>query len=171
MKTVIGIDPGKSGFICVYNEKSQLFIEIPSIGSEIDVTKLSDIIYNISDTRVISMACLEDVHAIFGASATSTFQFGRVVGLLEGILAANDIPYIKVSPKTWQKEMWQGVPLQKKTSSTGKTQVNDTKKNSLIAFSRLFPTIDARRNERCEKPDDNKVDSALIALYCYRHYA
>jgi hypothetical protein len=115
-------------------------------------------------------AAYEDIHSIFGASAKSTFAFGYVAGLIEMALVASSIPYTKVAPKTWQKQMWQGVPIQTNPSSTGKTQVNDTKSFSLVAAKRLFPNMDFRRNDRCKVADDNKVDSVLIAEYCRRNF-
>lgn len=177
MKTYIGIDIGKNGFIALYTpgyidpKEEWDFYEIPKIGKEIDVKALSDIFTKIVCDYNIKHIGLEDVHAIFGASAGSTFEFGRSMGLLEAFTVNTQSPYTKVAPKSWQKEMWQGIPLQKKPSSSGKTNVNDTKLNSLMAFKRLLPHVDPRRTERCETPDDNKVDAALIALYIYKHYA
>ena len=177
MKTYIGIDIGKNGYIALYtpgydNPKDQWdFFEIPKIGKEIDVKALSDLFIKIVEDYYVAHIGLENVHAIFGSSAGSTFEFGRVMGLIEAFTVNTESPYTKVAPKTWQKEMWQGIPLQKKPSSSGKTNVNDTKLNSLMAFKRLLPHIDPRRTERCKTPDDNKVDAALIALYIYRHHA
>ena len=44
----------------------------------------------------------------------------------------------------------------------------DPKPTSINAARRLFPNIDLRKNERCKKIDDNKVDSLLMAEYARR---
>lgn len=171
----IGIDPGKTGFISIFDRSENQWIhhEIPKLGKEIDVRALDAIFCNLG--RFVSIgvrvhAIIENVHAIYGVSANSTFDFGYTTGLLEMALVTNNIPFTKVAPKAWQKQMWEGVPLQKKSSSTGKTQVNDTKNISLIAAKRLFPNMDFRRTAKCSTPDHNKVDSILMAEYCRRNF-
>jgi hypothetical protein len=52
---------------------------------------------------MIFLVVIEDVHSIFGSSSKSNFQFGRSLGILEGVVNALDIPYVKVQPKEWQK--------------------------------------------------------------------
>jgi len=172
MKCFLGIDPGKTGFIteltvCDNGKTEFEFHPIPLIGTEVDVIQLADIFYSLtfSDHCVI-----EDVHAIFGSSAKSTFEFGRILGMLEAFLASNKIPVTKVQPKIWQKEMWQGIPLQTMPSKTGKTSKTDTKKMSLLAVKRLYPSIDLRRTSRAKVNDHNKIDSILMAEYCRRKF-
>lgn len=169
----VGIDPGKTGYIVIIEQTGQIiFHPIPQIGTEIDVRRLNDIFKEISSYFEVSCV-IENVHAIYGSAASSTFDFGYTTGLLEALLVAHNIPFVKVQPKTWQKEMWEGVPLQKKKSTSGKTQVNDTKAISEIAAKRLFPNEDLRPNDctaRCKKADHNKVDSLLIASYCQRKF-
>ena len=127
-KTYIGIDPGKESYIVEITPEGEIvFNQIPMIGEEIDVRGLNEIFLNISLHSADIQAVIENVHAIFGASAKSTFSFGKTVGVLESLLVAHDIPFTKVQPKTWQKEMWEGVPNMKHPSSTGLTAVNDTK--------------------------------------------
>lgn len=170
-KAYIGIDPGKNGFLTVINQKGYFeFYPIPLVGKELDILKINDIISSIISEESDFHCVIEDVHALYGASAGSTFIFGYVCGVLEGILVANNIPYTKVAPKKWQKQMWEGIPLQQKSSSTGKTMVTDTKLMSLMAAKRLFPKVDLRETERCKKPHDGKVDSLLIAEYCRRNF-
>jgi len=171
-KLFIGIDPGKSGVITIYDSdtRDHAFAPMPKIGEAIDVKGLAELFEVIKSSGDIEHAVIEDVHAIFGSSAKSTFTFGYVTGLLEMALVANNIPFTKVQPKTWQKQMWQGVSIQKKPSSTGATMVNDTKLMSITAAKRLFPNIDLRRTKACKIPDDNKVDSLLICEYCYKNF-
>ena len=114
---------------------------------------------------------MEEVHALFGSSAKSTFSFGEINGVLKALLIANEIPYTLVQPKIWQNEIWanKDMVVSYKTATRAgkeiKQKVVDTKATSINAARRLFPSIDMRRNERCKRIDDNKVDSLLLAEY------
>ena len=154
------IDVGKDGGISFLKEDgSRLFSsKIPSIGDEIDINKICQLLRNWR--KYIRILIIEDVHSIYGASAKSNFQFGRSLGIVEAAVISFKIPFLKVTPKTWQKVSFQGVPEQKKIDNT-----NDTKLTALIAATRLFPSFDFRATERSKKPHDGMVDSALIAWY------
>lgn len=164
MKIRVAFDVGKDGaFAGFRDEKLIEKTVIPTIGNQIDLSAIRQLLeqYNPSDIHVV----VEDVHALFGASAKSTFNFGWSLGILEGILAGMGIPYTKVAPKQWQREMWQGIPIVYKS---GKTV--DTKATSLLAAKRLFPDVDFRKSARAEKPHDGIVDAILMAEYCRRKY-
>ena len=161
-KTNIGIDPGKSSFICRITDDIVCFDRIPMIGEEIDLRALNACFLAIPKP---SYAVIEDVHSVFGSSAKSNFEFGRVVGMLESFLVSSNIPYTKVQPKKWQSQMWIGVPIQ--TKADGK---NDTKATSLLSAQRIFPNVDLRKSERARIADHNKVDALLIAEYCRRNF-
>ena len=167
-KTYIGIDPGMIGFVtAIFPNGEKEFYSI----DENDDLALHRILKSIKERSWQVSAVLEDVHALFNASAKSTFNFGEIKGILKGLLIANEIPYTLVQPKTWQQEIWinQDMIVSYKTVSRGdkeiKQKVVDTKSTSINAARRLFPNIDLRKNERCKKIDDNKVDSLLIAEY------
>lgn len=160
----IGIDPGKDGFITAIIGKEFIFAPIPLIGKFLDIHELSRVLGEFKALGDVHCV-FEDVHAKYGSSAKATFSFGFVCGATEACIIASGIPFTKVQPKEWQKIMWQGIPIQKKASSTGKTMVNDTKLMSLMACKRLFPDVDLRANNRCKIPHDGKVDSILLAEY------
>ena len=170
-KTFIGIDPGVKGFVAAMFPNGKF--EFYSI-DENDDLDLHRIFKSIKDRSWQVTAVLEDVHAIFGSSAKSTFNFGEIKGILKGLLVANEIPYTLVQPKDWQKEVWGNhdmIVSYKSVIRAGKEikqKVVDTKSTSINAARRLFPNIDLRRNERCKTIDDNKVDSLLMAEYARR---
>ena len=56
----------------------------------------------------------------------------------------------------------------KKASSTGKTQVNDSKAIAEFIALTEWPEIDFRKSTRARKNDDNKIDAFLIAQYLKR---
>lgn len=176
-KTYIGIDPGEVGFItAIFPNGEKEFYSI----DEHDDLDIGRIIKDIKKRSWEVVACMEDVHAIFGASAGSTFNFGFIKGVLKGILIAHEIPYHLVAPKDWQKEIWihqdEIVTTKQRTYTdkvTGEKTVKsykaiDPKPTSFNAARRIFPSVDLRKNERCRKLDDNKCDSLLIAEYARR---
>lgn len=173
-KIRIGIDPGTESYLCVWEEKSNQFYfhQFPTIGKEIDLDGINKLFrqYVAPTVSFDVHVVIENVHAIHGSSASSTWNFSKIASALETLLYAYNVPFTKVQPKVWQKEMWQGVTLQTKKSSTGKTQINDTKAMSEVAAKRLFPNIDLRRSSRCKTSDHNKVDALLIAEYCRRKF-
>ena len=168
---VCGVDPGKTGAVALLSLKdnSLRFIRIPLTGTEIDVPAL------IHDLRQVAphieRCVMEEVHAIFGSSAKSTFQFGRVNGLIEGALHAAGIPFTKVQPKMWQKVAWKGVevtktPTKRVSKKTGEIIGKvDTKATSLRAARALFPGETFLATPRSTVPHDGRYDSALIAWY------
>lgn len=165
----IGIDPGKNGGIYFHTiGYSYQFNQMPLIGKEFDIHKLNSIFESCED--IDCYAVIEDVHSIFGSSAGANWDFAFGCGLLEGILVSHGIPYTKVQPKKWQAEMFEGIPLQQKPSSTGKTVQKDTKRMAEMAAKRLFPSIDLRMTEKCKKSHDGKVDALLICEYCRRNF-
>jgi hypothetical protein len=169
-KISVGIDPGKQGFIAIMAGNEIEFFPMPLIGKEVDINELDKILQGISELSTNIHCVIEDVHAKYGSSASATFSFGYVCGITEGLIMSNKIPYTKVQPKAWQKEMWQGIPIQKKPSSTGKTMINDTKLMSEMAAKRLFPDVDFRKSSRAKNPHDGKIDSLLLCEYCRRNF-
>lgn len=169
-RVYLGIDPGAKGFLTLYGNVD---IKHYSIADN-DFYKLGDILREIKELHPNIVCVMEEVHAIFGSSAKSTFSFGEINGLLKGLLIANKIPYHLVEPKKWQKEIWENkdmVVTYKSVTIRGKQIMKkeiNTKQTSINAAKRLFPNIDFRKTERCKNIDDNKVDSTLIAEYARR---
>lgn len=167
MKYYIGIDPGVKGCISIVDETGK-FIEsffLLKNAKNVDTVEISNTLLNLSKYEDNCHVIIENIHAIFGSSAKGTFNFGFIAGLIEGVIATIGLPYTKVNPKIWQKEMFRGVNVITKPSTTGKTQVIDTKKMSFLVSHRIFPTVDLRRTSKCKNEDDNFSDSLLMAEY------
>lgn len=168
----VGIDPGLKGFITVIKGEKMSFFEIPvdKKTKAIDLfffrRLLDEISLRYSEDRIV--CGVEQVHAIFGASAASTFNFGYTFGVICALVSTMNWPVVYVQPKNWQKVMWDGIPLVKKSSKSGKTEVVDTKATSIRACKQLYPNVDLRRTVKSKKEDDNKCDSILIATYLKR---
>src|SRR5690606_29666493 len=117
--------------------------------------------------------CIESVHSIFGSSSKSNFSFGYIVGALDTIIISLSMPYTKVQPKEWQKDIWLTSEIERepsKTDKNGKVKQGKvlTKLTSLKAVKRLFPNVDLRATDKSKIPHDGLVDALLIAEYCRR---
>lgn len=167
-KVYVGIDPGEEGFISVQKGGKWNFFSL----KEADTLQVGDFLRELKEENENITAVMEDVHAIFGASAKSTFNFGFNKGLLYGLLCGFKIPLTLVPPKEWQNLMWTNNDkeydikiLKKKNGEQSIRKTVNTKKTSTNCCRRLFPELDLRRNTRCVKFDDNKIDSILICEY------
>lgn len=99
MKSVIAIDPGDVygiALLDITNKSVQTFDR-----TNFEKFRLLCIAGILDDTFI----AIEDVHSIYGASAVSTFGFGRNLGIWTGFfLAFNRSIDTKVSPAEWQNE-------------------------------------------------------------------
>lgn len=174
MKHYVGIDPGKTGGIVVINTNGDFISKhpVPLIGKDIDTTEFASIIENIIiDAKKSGNTvhiCIEKVHALFGSSASNTWSFAYCVGLIDGIVKSNKVPFTKITPKDWQSIIWQQDEIEREPSTTdkkGKVKLGKirTKIVSMKSFKRLFPNVDLRPTERSKKESDGLVDAILIA--------
>jgi len=184
MKISIGIDIGSDGAYAVFVDDKLVYGKIPYISEEPDMKGLCNEICKHLPNEVTgeySIHCvIEDLHSVFGSSAASNFTFGKNNGLIIGMLQVIEIPYTKVAPKKWQKQMWEGIrPVEKSVIKKGVHQKNkkdelkykiDTKETSLIAAKRLFPKETFLATERSKVAHDGIVDAVLIATYCKRNF-
>lgn len=165
----LACDPGKTGGIVAIDKVNQLFwTHTPVVAEQISVPHLKDFLWSVINQFTIEMCVVEDVHAIFGSSAKSNFEFGRSLGILESLVSALEIPWVKIAPKTWQKLCHQGIPKME----------GNIKGMSLLAAQRLLPGNDFTTNKslvlpttRASKQHDGIIDAALMAFYCKQNYS
>lgn len=164
MKRVVSIDPGSTGGIAVFDDEGSDLIElhtIPRVKDNIDYNALSSLLKELIDSR--TTVVLEEVHAVFGSSAKSTFAFGHINGFLLGVVVSIGQPYVLVQPKEWQKVIWTN---QDKVYKPGKAKkTTDTKATSLLAAKRLFPKTSFLATTKSSKPHDGLVDASLIGKW------
>ena len=96
----VGIDPGKSGGICVYDTDDNTvdFVKMPPTVHDI-VIQLVVLKNGFRDVKVV----LEKVHSMPGQGVASTFTFGQGYGQLQGVIAALGLQCIEVIPNKWMK--------------------------------------------------------------------
>ena len=101
--TVIGIDPGKSGAIAVWDEGIDKAIKCPD-----SPEKMANIFNSIMTNSWIDgdgkiVAYIEQVHAFPTDGRSSAFKFGKNYGEWLGVLGALRIKTIYVTPQKWMK--------------------------------------------------------------------
>lgn len=117
---IVGIDPGISGAIAIIdvkNDNIEVF-DVPTIKventnkkakaktkQEYDKIAMGKLLGQYSKRKVAIV--MEKVHAMPGQGVTSMFNFGRGVGIWEGIFAVLGWEPELVTPQTWKKEYGQ----------------------------------------------------------------
>jgi len=153
---VIGIDPGISGAIAIF-EDGQLdtILDMPTLKiasgktmkshiSAIGLVRILETWTLVSDGQ--AHIVIEKVGAMPGQGVTSMFNFGRSAGIIEGVVAALQRPYTYVTPATW-------------TKAVGRAAGKDA---SRMRAMELFPSK-AELFKRAK--DDGRADAALIAYW------
>ena len=155
MKRTIGIDCGLNGAIAVLDDgKLVLVRDMPTL--TVDINKkskrqvspqlLAEIIGNLKPDQAI----VERPAARPGQGVTAMFGFGRSLGVVEGVLAALNVPVTYVAPATWTKAM-------------GKAAGKDASRQRAIE---LFPAM-SEYFKRVK--DDGRAEAVLIAMWGIRN--
>lgn len=110
---ILGIDPGLSGAIALLDEEGEI-IEIYDMpisaktsgkGNQVNAYLLAGYIGIVNaDYSLNISAVIERVHAMPKQGVTSSFGFGRTLGVIEGVLASLSIPIEWVTPQKWKKQ-------------------------------------------------------------------
>jgi hypothetical protein len=145
-KYYIGVDPGKSGAICAINSNGDACVVVKTDKSYEKIwSKL--LWYGIHDCEAV----VESVNSMPGQGVASTFKFGESFGMLLGLMTASGIPFEKVRPAVWCKEL--GLKREKGESNT------DWKNRHKQLAQKIFPDVDITHAT---------ADALLIAEYCRR---
>ncbi len=162
---VIGIDPGKDGFICLLDGEEVLSWPTPTINISKKGNKRGYLVPEMRRFLAVAnpdFVVIEKQQAMPGMmkggkmvkqGVASSFATGQGYGLWEGLVAGLGLKYILVHPRTWQKVCHRDV------------QGDNTKARSILAAGRLFPNVDLRKNDKCRVPHDGKADALLLAWY------
>lgn len=105
------------------------------------------------------MVYIEQVHALFKASAKSTFNFGAAYGGVIGAIATLGLPYVLVQPKEWQRGYFKGLSKDMKAKD----------KSELVCLRR-HPHAEYYLTPRSKRPHDGVIDAILIAEYGVGEY-
>lgn len=163
-KLILGIDPGFSGALAILDlelHQPAAIADMPlskATGkNQIDLKGLADFLGPWADQ--IRFCILENVSAmtyidkhgeIRGQGAAASFEFGRSMGILQGMLAAFKIPVILSHPSSWK-------------SALG---LSSNKKDSLALVNKLFPSY---HFYFLRQKDDGRAEALLLAVFASRY--
>ena len=100
---IIGIDPGSSGAMAIWNKGISKIHKCPKkVEDMADIVKDS-LWINKTDNIREAYAYIEQVHAMPHDGRSSLFKFGTNYGKWLGILGAFKVPTTLVSPQRWMK--------------------------------------------------------------------
>jgi len=162
----IGVDPGKKGgIVAISNQGIVGKWVIPLIGDNVDAEGIWIILNGLKEKHNPTLI-LEDVHSLFGMSASTNFSMGHTLGILDGIIAVSKIKLSRVAPKTWQKEIWENNDMEYKPIKPEQKKASvDTKLTSMKAAHRLYPNADFRATTRSKNDWDGITDAVCLAEY------
>ena len=158
----IGIDPGVAGgLVCMDsggNIRKKHVMPIIKIGTKnkIDPVALTQWLKDCYTEEKIRMVAIEEQRPMHKIGEVATFGMGRGYGIIEGVVAATELPYSLIRPIDWQREMFKGLPK-------GKTK--DLSKQVAV---QLFPKENFKRTDKCTNLHDGLTDATLIAEYTRR---
>lgn len=154
MLYICGIDPGASGALAFFNVGVGALEMFPMptvekrVGSrkrrEVDPLGVSAIFTKMRHPQAV---VIERVSSMPGQGVSSTFAFGRGLGVIEGVLAAHGLPVIWVAPTTWKRHF--DLLKQDKSASRAKAAA-------------LFPAYESLFSRA---KDDGPAEAALMAMW------
>lgn len=173
---IFGADPGASGGIALLDGDTVKAIPTPlNSDNQIDLCALTlwldqQLGYNEVDASGFvadAVIYVENVHSMPGQGVASSFQFGRNLGKLEGVLGALHMRTAYVSPQAWKKKtliadnVYMGLDIEDKA----KRKVIQ-KKAAIAWVQQKFPDINLVP-PRCRVPSDGMAEALCIAYYGY----
>lgn len=167
MKYYLGIDFGVNGALVTLNESAHATHILPTPKRQdgtIDSFEIFSWMHqNFEEFDDDVVAIGEKLGSIYRAAASTTFSFGRNIGIVTGIIESFDMRIHEVTARTWQKYLFEKYEIEtilgsKKTPS-GQPK-NDTKLMALKVAQKLYPEIATKYAKR-----DGVIDALLIARY------
>lgn len=145
-KTILGVDPGLKGGMAVLEYPSGRWVAGARLPFKKDRMIRADEVFDFC--LASCEAVVEKVWGMPGQGASSTFNFGRATGQVEGVIAASGVPISHVAAATWKRH--HGL-------------VGKGKGGSLSAAKSFWPA--AAGVDWSVKANEGIAEAALIALW------
>lgn len=154
MTRILGVDPGASGAIALLDTtfmSVKVFDTPTGKAGPNGRTVIMDSILarHIKSFGEIDVAIIEDVHSMPRDGSSSAFKFGTAFGIIRGIVAANEIRTVYVTPAKWKGML--GL-------------VGKDKDASRVKVLELFPRY---ANLFQRKMDHGRAEALLLAYLAY----
>lgn len=149
---ILAIDPGAKGALAFFrpDQGTLELIDTPTVevkrGQKLKTEISPQMLAAIIRARNPSIAIIELTSARPGQGVSSMYQYGRGVGMLEGILSALDVPVTYITPLGWQKAV---------NARSGKDGNRQRAAELFPAYAHMF----------ARKKDDGRADAALMAWW------
>jgi len=143
----IGIDPGSvSGALGAVDHDGNYLeaFDIEHRDKHILALVFKSRILSLVDPKVGAEICMEQVHSMPNQGVSSTFAFGRAVGVISAVCELTRYPVHLVTPQRWKKHF----------------HLSADKNESLDMARYYWPEAKLRF-----KKDGNKAEALLIACY------
>jgi hypothetical protein len=148
---ILGVDVGINGGYALINGNNELIEcgKLPFRAQKVkknkykkvqDVEGTQKLFTSLKKAFNVSVAVIENVHPMAGQGVSSTGNFLKAAGVIEGLLKGLDFEVIKVSPRTWKKAL----------------EVDSDKKKSKALAETIFRTAFGTHDI---------AEAALLALY------
>lgn len=150
MTMILGIDPGFGGALAFMDDKELIIYDMPTF----DIARNGSLKKRISSHDVCRLlfqykpkhAFVELVGTMPGQGISSAFSFGFGCGVIEGCIAAHEIPLTYVTPQKWKKYLQ--CPKDKDASRQRASQL-------MPQWAENWPL----------KKHDGRAEASLIAYY------
>lgn len=165
-----GIDPGLSGAMAFYrndilgeNLFVHSFVTVKSGSTsnsyhkanhrkEIDIVETASIIRkHIEINGPVKLVYLETPHSLPNDGHVGAFRFGKVCGIIEGVLGALGLKVVPAMPTVWKKKM----------------NLSSSKEQSLRVARETFKNIPHANKHFELRKDHDKAEAALMAFYAH----
>lgn len=148
---IAGIDPGKTGALAlIVDDELADVTDTPAIDKRVNAAAVSDWFSTHKQMHGIDLVVIENVHSRPGQGVSSSFNFGRALGCVEGVVLALGLPVSFVTPATWKRDMG----LTGKDKGASRQLATDTWPTWAGSFQRV--------------KDDGRAEAALLALWGLR---
>jgi len=164
--TIIGIDPGVTGGICFLEpEGTQFACPLPVDGSDIDVTKLAQLLEGYRGCGVKAFVELPSLRGTSRGNLTTGANYGRILATLKlaGISAR------VITPSKWIDAFFPKPKAPRRAKGEPKPESKPRDKKPGIALvKQLYPNLELVM-PGARVPHMGVVESALIAEWGRRH--
>ena len=105
---IIGFDPGNTGAIAVLTDEKEFVAvhDMPVMANgkknQVNAAEVARIINEYASNQKCFVV-IEKVGAMPGQGVTSMFNFGMGFGVIQGVVAARELPFVLVTPQKWKK--------------------------------------------------------------------
>jgi crossover junction endodeoxyribonuclease RuvC len=140
----LSIDPGaiSGAYALFFAGKAVKVGDLPVVNGQLDGAELGRMVAGME----LEAAVVERVGSMPKQGVASTFKFGMAVGIIHGVVLANEVPLHWVTPGTWKRHF----------------RLTGTDKDAARALAiRLYPTVEGLSR----KKDQGRADALLMGRY------